>query len=171
MRTERSPCWDGKTYMAWQFDDGGREAAGFKGRAGDCVTRSIAIATGLPYREVYDALDAMGRSERTRPGRARSKARSGVRPVIFRRYLEQLGWRWHPTMTIGSGTHVHLCEEELPMGRLVVQVSKHVTCVIDRVVHDSFDPQRATIVSEPDKPDRISRRAVYGYFTEGETKR
>ena len=41
---------------AWAYDDGGRAAAGFKGEAGDCVTRAIAIATGRPYREVYDAL-------------------------------------------------------------------------------------------------------------------
>jgi len=27
--------------------DGGRAAAGFKGKSGDCVTRAIAIATGL----------------------------------------------------------------------------------------------------------------------------
>jgi hypothetical protein len=31
----------------WQFDDGGRGAAGFKGKTGDCVCRAIAIATGI----------------------------------------------------------------------------------------------------------------------------
>lgn len=33
--------------------DGGRALSGFKGSAHDCVTRSIAIATGLPYTQVY----------------------------------------------------------------------------------------------------------------------
>ena len=42
--------------MMWVKDDGGRAAAGYVGNTGDCVTRSIAIATGLPYKEVYDAL-------------------------------------------------------------------------------------------------------------------
>jgi len=42
--------------MEFQFNDGGREAAGFKGKTGDCVTRSIVIATGLPYQKVYDDL-------------------------------------------------------------------------------------------------------------------
>ena len=32
-----------------KIDDGGRSAAGFKGKAGDCVVRSIAIATGINY--------------------------------------------------------------------------------------------------------------------------
>ena len=35
--------------MNWVYDDGGRNAAGFRGKAGDCVARSIAIATRLPY--------------------------------------------------------------------------------------------------------------------------
>src|SRR5262249_49969691 len=39
-------------------DDGGREAAGYGGDAGDCVARSIAIATKKPYGEVFEALKA-----------------------------------------------------------------------------------------------------------------
>jgi hypothetical protein len=36
-------------------NDGGRSLY-FKGEAGDCVTRSIAIASGLDYKFVYDSL-------------------------------------------------------------------------------------------------------------------
>ena len=39
--------------MNWVYDDGGRKAAGFRGKAGDCVTRSIAIATRLPYSDIW----------------------------------------------------------------------------------------------------------------------
>ena len=35
-----------------QINDGGRAAAGYKGKAGDCVVRSIAIVTGLPYQKI-----------------------------------------------------------------------------------------------------------------------
>jgi hypothetical protein len=35
---------------------GGRAAAGYTDMTGDCVTRSIAIATGNTYQEAYDAL-------------------------------------------------------------------------------------------------------------------
>jgi len=42
-------------------------------------------------------------------------------------------------MTIGSGCQVHLREGELPSGRLMVQVSKHVVAVIDGVIHDMDD--------------------------------
>lgn len=39
--------------MDFVYNDGGRSKY-FKGNAGDCVTRAIAIATGFDYKEVYD---------------------------------------------------------------------------------------------------------------------
>jgi hypothetical protein len=42
--------------FSFQRNDGGRAAAGFKGGAGDCVVRLIAIAANLPYLQVYEEL-------------------------------------------------------------------------------------------------------------------
>ena len=42
--------------MEFNFNDGGRAKAGYKGRTGDCVTRAVAIAAELPYKQVYDRL-------------------------------------------------------------------------------------------------------------------
>lgn len=50
--------------MRWQFNDGGRAAAGYKGSTGDCVVRSIAIATGRPYQEIYDLVNDVAKRER-----------------------------------------------------------------------------------------------------------
>ena len=41
--------------MKFIYDDGGRSKY-FKGNARDCVTRAIAIATGIDYKEVYDTI-------------------------------------------------------------------------------------------------------------------
>lgn len=136
--------------MQWLYNDGGRAAAGFKGEARDCVARSIAIASGKPYQEVYDALNTLAQQER--PRRCRSSARSGVNRATYERYLEQLGAKWVPTMSIGSGCKVHLTDGELPMGRLVVRTSRHLVAVVDGVVHDTFDPSRE------------GKRCVYGYY-------
>lgn len=137
-------------YMRYQYDDGGRSASGFRGDAGDCVTRAIAIATGEDYRVVYDALAA---GEHSR-GRAKS-ARNGVSRKVYEPYLLAMGWEWTPTMSIGSGCQVHLREGEIPdRGRFVVQVSHHVTSVIDGVIHDTYDPSRD------------GTRCVYGYYAE-----
>jgi len=117
--------------VPWKRDDGGREAAGYKGRAGDCVTRSIAIATGKPYAEVYDALFAMTREHAatrrdrvTRTIRRKGGSpRNGVNKAFYRPYLEALGWRWVPTMKIGSGAKVHLRPDELPGGTIIARVA------------------------------------------------
>ena len=45
-----------KNKIELKVNDGGRTAAGFKGKTGDCVVRSIAIATNLPYKKIYDDL-------------------------------------------------------------------------------------------------------------------
>ena len=68
-------------------------------------------------------------------------------------------------MLIGQGCKVHLKDGELPMGRLVVSLSKHYTAVINSVVQDTFDPQRKTYWYGTDgKVSRISERCVYGYW-------
>jgi hypothetical protein len=138
--------------MQFIKDDGGRAAAGFKGKAGDCACRAIAIATGRPYREVYDALNGLAQSERPRKRGRRSSSRTGVSRATSGRYLRSLGWTWTATMQIGSGCRVHLDAAELPGGRLVVSVSRHLVAVLDGVVHDTHDPSRG------------GRRCVYGYW-------
>lgn len=42
--------------MKYQYNDGGRAEAGYKGHTGDCVCRAIVIASELPYQEVYNRL-------------------------------------------------------------------------------------------------------------------
>jgi len=142
--------------LKFQHNDGGRSAAGFKGSAGDCVTRAIAIASGLPYRDVYNALAEGSANQRasSRTSKRAKSARNGinVKRKWFKDYMKSLGFEWVPTMQIGSGCKVHLHDDELPTGRLVVSVSKHYTAVIDGVVHDTHDPRRE------------GHRCVYGYW-------
>jgi hypothetical protein len=143
--------------MQFQFNDGGRLAAGYKGNAGDCVCRSIAIVTGLPYQQVYDKLTAGKGSQRAGKNKARkwhSSARDGVwtSRKWFKEYMKNIGFTWVPTMAIGQGCKVHLKADELPQGRLVVAVSKHYTAVIDGIIQDTHDPSRD------------ETRCVYGYW-------
>lgn len=138
--------------MNYQFNDGGRSAAGFKGQARDCVCRAIAIATGREYIEIYNGLNEAAKAERPRGKKSRSSARSGIHKATTRRYMKHLGYEFVPTMSIGSGCIIHLRGSELPPGRLVVQLSTHVAAVIDGTVHDDHDPRRD------------GTRCVYGYY-------
>lgn len=138
--------------MKWTYNDGGRAAAGYKGDAGDCVVRAIAIATGLPYQKVYE--DLWKGSERLHK-RHRGSPRNGVYKRVFRPYLEALGWKFVPTMGIGTGCKFHLRDGELPLGTIIASVSRHLVTLIDGVIQDTHDPGRE------------GTRCVYGYFFKG----
>lgn len=140
------------------YNDGGRADAGYKGTTGDCVCRAIAIAANKSYQEVYDAL-ANGNANQRKS--KRSSKHTGIKTASkgintkkkwFHDYMTSLGFKWIPTMEIGKGCKVHLKAEELPKGRLVVNVSKHFTAVIDGVINDTYDPSRG------------GTRCVYGYY-------
>lgn len=154
--------------MRFIYDDGGRRDAGFKGRAGDCVARAVAIASGRLYAEVYAALSRGAGAERGSRG---VTARNGVHTTRkwFKDYMRSLGFVWTPTMAIGQGCRVHLVDGELPPGRLVVSVSKHLTAVIDGEIHDTHDPQREETWHWADGTTTVSRRCVYGYWRKGGT--
>ena len=103
--------------MKFVYDDGGRQDAGYKGTTGDCVCRAVSIAAERPYKEVYDLINEFAKSERTGKHKTgKSNARTGVYKGTI---MKHLGWKWIPTMTIGSGCKVHLREDELPKGRIV----------------------------------------------------
>lgn len=138
--------------MDFQYNDGGRRQAGFVGNVGDCVTRAIAIASGIPYLQVYHELQEEAKRERPRNGKKKSSVRNGVSKATWKRYLKKKGFKWIPTMKIGSGCKVHLRKDELPSGRLIVVVTRHLCAVVDGVIHDTFDPSRN------------GTRCVYGYY-------
>uniref|UniRef100_B1XU87 Uncharacterized protein n=1 Tax=Polynucleobacter necessarius subsp. necessarius (strain STIR1) TaxID=452638 RepID=B1XU87_POLNS len=151
-----------KTYTKYSFqiNDGGRQKAGFKGRAGDCVVRSIAIAANLPYIKVYEDLrlanerDAELRNDQLakRLSIKGSSPRNGNHRNVFHNYILTQGFEWVPTMKIGAGCQVHLRPDELPDGVLIAKVSKHLTAIINGVIHDTHDPSRH------------GNRCVYGYY-------
>lgn len=146
--------------------DGGRAAAGYKGSAGDCCCRAVAIAcqflwterdiaTGKPYQLVYDTINELAKQERGYgKKRIRSNARTGVFRPLVPKILDRLGvtWRWTPTMLVGTGCKVHVNADELPSGRLILNLSRHFTCMIDGLIYDTHDPSRD------------GTRCVYGYW-------
>lgn len=148
--------------MNFQFNDGGREQSGYKGSAGDCVTRAIAIVSGKTYSEVYDRMfmeikkfatkrSAAAKKAGRGGGRAGTTPRNGISKNVYHKYLvEEIGMIWTPTMLIGQGTKVHLKENELPPGKLIVQCARHLTTVINGVINDTWN---------------CSGKCVFGYYS------
>ena len=53
-------------------------------------------------------------------------------------------------MFINQGCKTHLAENELPSGKLIVQIAKHLTTVIDGMINDT---------------QNCSGKCVYGYYS------
>jgi hypothetical protein len=150
-----------RSNLELKINDGGRKAAGYKGKAGDCVVRSIAIATNLSYIKVYDDLYRANEEFRTSSHSKLARSlkqkndtpRTGTHRVVIKKYLKELGWNWTPTMFIGQGCKVHLKKNELPRGTLIVSCSKHITVVKNGMLYDVYDCSRN------------GTRCVYGYWS------
>ena len=150
-----------RSNLILKIDDGGRASAGYKGYVGDCVVRSIAIVTKLPYQQIYNELFKANKEFRTISKTKLAKSlkqkndtpRTGTHRIVLKKYLKNLGWNWTPTMFIGQGCKVHLKKNELPSGTLIVSCSKHITVVKDGFLHDTYDCTRS------------GTRCVYGYWT------
>jgi len=150
-----------RSNLKLRINDGGREAAGYKGKTGDCVVRSIAIGSGLSYQKVYDDLykanEEFRKTSKTKLARSlkqkNDSPRTGTHRIVLKKYLQRLGWNWTPTMFVGKGCKVHLKKNELPQGTLIISCSKHITVVKDGVLNDTYDCSRR------------GTRCVYGYWT------
>ena len=130
--------------MEFIYNDGGRnkyfKASGVK----DCAVRAISIATNKDYKEVYDALKKINKGD---------SCRNGTPKKVSKKYLASIGWKWQPCIGFGTGVLVHLDSNELPNeGTFIAQVSKHLACVRDGALEDTYDCSRN------------DSRAVYGIW-------
>lgn len=141
--------------MKFHYSDGGRSKYYKAEHVGDCVVRAICNATGKDYKEVYDALSKLAKKERVgKRKKCISSPRNGMYKKTYRIYIEEeLHWKWVSCSGIGMGISVHLRSDELPKtGTYIIKVSKHLTCVKDGVLYDTYDCSRN------------GTRAVYGYW-------
>lgn len=135
--------------MEFNYNDGGRSQY-FKGAVKDCVVRAIAIAEEKDYKEVYDYVNKKLKSHGYPSVRDK-----GVPKYLVRELLKNYGWTWIPVMKIGSGCELHLNEDELEHFKditIIASVSKHITCIKNGVINDTYDCSRG------------GNRCVYGYY-------
>ena len=129
--------------MRYKYNDGGRSHYFAANKVGDCVTRSIAIVKGQDYKQVYNEIKKL----------VGYTPRNGVYKKDTKKVMEHFGGVWISCSGFGKKDKTHLNEMEIPThGRLICNLSKHVTCVIDGVINDTYDPSRD------------GTRMVYGYW-------
>lgn len=115
----------------YKYNDGGRSKY-FKGKAGDCAARAMAIALDLDYKAVYDEL-----AEANAKGRDGVKsARNGIYKDDLDKVLEAHGWKWFPAPKfVGRKAYVG----DMPAGTVIARMAKHFVAVKDGVAHDTWD--------------------------------
>ena len=124
-------------------DDGGRAAAGFKGHAGDCVVRAIAILTRQPYADIYARMAAaMKQAGYSASGNGyRQKPRPGLHPRIGPRSVQNLVKRSYGLhrVDLGRGSRPTYTEAWLRHGNCLVGTTKHISAIVDGALRDTFD--------------------------------
>ncbi len=141
--------------MNFIFNDGGRKEAGYKGSAGDCGARAMAIALGMDYKSAYNLLAKANKEM----GFAKS-ARNGIHKNIYDSVLNKLGWKWvsAPTFKVLDGYknsegkilfgRKAKCSD-MPAGIVIARQAGHFVAVINGIPNDTFDS---------------SQKMVYGYW-------
>ena len=124
------------------YNDGGRAAAGFKGRCGDCGVRAMAIALDLPYKAVYREL-----AQANKDAGGKRSARDGMMKDVYAKVLTRHGWVWKSAPKFDGRKARY---SDLPPGRHIARMARHFAAVIDGVLHDSWDSRH---------------KMVYGYWT------
>lgn len=127
--------------MTYKYNDGGRKAAGYKGVAGDCGARALAIASGMEYRRAYKLIADANKSA----GFAKS-ARDGVHKHVYSEVLASIGYKWVPAPKF-AGRKARCSDLS---GTVIARMAGHYAAVIDGVPQDIFD---------------CSHKMVYGYWT------
>ena len=134
--------------IGFKKDDGGRRAAGSKGTAGDCVARALAIATGRPYRECYDAL-----AEANYRRRGVRSARNGIAKGDRNAVLEAFGLRkiklpMGPKPTFSEAWRRYQLDENGRAVRgMIVSTTRHICAITwdtarggwDGILRDEWD--------------------------------
>jgi len=127
--------------MTYQHNDGGRALAGYKGSAGDCGARAIAIALGMDYKTAYNLLAEANK----KAGNAKS-ARNGISKEIYSDVLKTLGWVWISAPKF-EGRKAR-CSDMYP-GTVIARQAGHYVAVINGIPQDTWD---------------CSHKMVYGFW-------
>lgn len=128
----------GETNMDFVKSLGGREKYYHKTNVKDCVIRAICNATGNDYKKTYDEVKTeliIYNRKLYRSSTKHNSPRNGVPHNVTKKYIEKvLGWTYHK---IEPGSI--LGEYEFGKGTFLVNLNRHVTCIKDDVLYDSWD--------------------------------
>ena len=117
--------------IGYKYDDGGRQKAGYKGNAGDCVCRALAIASAVGYQRIYDEL-----SQANKELIGKRSARNGVSIKAYGPVYERHGFI---KIKLPKGPRPTFTEAFRKYGDCIVHTTKHICAIVDGNLRDTFD--------------------------------
>lgn len=99
-------------------------------RVGDCVVRAVSVATGLPWKEVYDGLYDVGWHEADMPNSNQ----------VWGMYLYRMGFEpFVLPEACPKCVTVKQFAKRFPYGRYVIGTGNHAVAVINGNYYDTWD--------------------------------
>ena len=111
----------------FNYNDGGREDAGYKGKTRDCTVRAMAIALKLPYKQCYEEL-----AQANKEAGGKKSVRGGVTIKVFEAVLNKHGWYWEAAPKFRS----RKARAADTYGTVIARQARHVVAVRKGVVQD-----------------------------------
>lgn len=96
-------------------------------RVNDCTVRAISLATGRSWDETYKELSAFARYQAIMPDEV----------IYINEYLEE---RYDQVCNCKNKITVGEFCKYFPYGTYLVTMNGHITCIIDGVIYDTFNP-------------------------------
>ena len=133
--------------LSYEYDDGGRRDAGYKGDTGDCVVRAIAIVTGKPYKEVYRVMatemkahgyTASGNAYATSEKKLKTPRKRGQ--LTVRKVQDKVkGMFGFKKVSLSRGVRPTFEEAHREYGDCLASTTKHVVALKDGALRDTWD--------------------------------
>lgn len=125
--------------MEFIKSQGGREKYFKRANVKDCVVRAICNATGEDYQKTYDGVRQCQEKFYRQMGVYKGKKvspRNGVPQEVTKEYIEkELKWKWHPLK------NANILDHKFGKSTYIVQMKKHLTCIKENKLYDSWDCQ------------------------------
>jgi len=135
-----------KEELQYSYNDGGRSKY-FKGNAGDCVVRALALFTSSDYKEMYNSLKDF--NIKLKPFKRKTKKhlafierinnesspRTGIFLEVLKLFIEQKGYNC-------SHTKEPRKLNTFKKGTYLIKIRKHIITIKNGVLYDTWDSRK-----------------------------
>lgn len=100
----------------------------------DCTIRAISLATNSTWDQTYQKLSEFARAQGIMPDEVQY-----IDHYLERNFIKLCGCKGKFDLSVGKFVEDH------PIGTFLITMNGHITCSIDGVIYDTFDPSERLV--------------------------